>query len=67
MDFGLFMSSTDPLHEGVVDSGHFGPPTNPFHKGQGVRNLLFLWILKISDPLHRAQGGRGFKVTFISP
>ena len=33
MDFGLFMSSTDPLHEGVVDSGHFGPPTNPFHEG----------------------------------
>jgi len=33
MDFGLFMSSTVPLHEGVVDSGHFGPPTNPFHEG----------------------------------
>ena len=22
-----------PLQQGVVDSGHFRPPTNPFHEG----------------------------------
>ena len=51
MDFGLFMSSTDPLHEGVVDSGHFGPPTNPFHEGG-----MDYGYLKISDQIYQGVG-----------
>jgi len=27
------LDARTPLQQGFVDSGHFGPPTNPFHEG----------------------------------
>ena len=33
MDFGLFSSSMDPSHEGVMESGHFRLSIDPSHQG----------------------------------
>ena len=41
-----------PLQQGVVDSGHFGPPTDPFHEG-----LVDFRILKIKQMLQKGVGG----------